>query len=121
MSTASIRDILFDEAPSLTTSNPTALARIDRFIGRAANKIPDAPEWASRDEAIALLTWHNLLLSGLDGSGDEGRGQLLEEKMDNAAYKYANVPTDDSGYSTTAPGRRLKTLLDSRFVDPWIV
>lgn len=120
MSVSSIRTVLFDLAPSLVTVDEGALGRIDRFISRASNKINQDAAGDDYDEAIALLTWHDLLMSGLDGTGDESRGQLLEEKNDNASAKYAAASISGGPHGETSPGRRLDSLMESWVPDPWV-
>lgn len=120
MSTSSIRTVLFDLAPSLETAEALPLARIDRFIVRATNGINEDAAGDDYDEAVALLTWHNLLISNLDGTGSEALGQMLEDKVDNASTKFAAAKADaENPHGETAPGRRLDDMMRSWAPDVW--
>lgn len=114
---------LYDLAPSLTSSDAAVMARQERFIVRAARRVNedggDGSTWDSYNTAVAYLAWHLLLASGQDGSGDEGRGQLLEEKTDNASVKYQAVTADN--LESSEPGRQYLALQANRIVDPWVI
>ena len=121
MSTASIRDVLFDLAPSFETVDVTALARIDRFIERATVHVNEGDDWAGYDEAVALLALHYLELRNLDANGDAGHGVLTAEKTDNASVSYANG--SDSRHGSTQWGSRFDELMAGRIDvgDGWVI
>ena len=121
MSVSSIRTVLFDLAPSLETVDVTALARIDRFIARAVKGVNEDAAGDEYDEAVALKTWHTILLSNIDGTGEESMGQLTEDKADNASTKYAVTKADaDNPHGDTVPGRRLDNMMRSWVADPML-
>lgn len=117
--TASIRTVLFDLAPSLTTEDTDTLARIDRFIVRAQNGINEDAAGSDYEEAVALLTWHNLLLSDRDAQGSAGDGLLLKEQVDNARYEFADATEYTGKYGETTPGRRLDSMMDKWIEEVW--
>lgn len=121
MSTASIRTVLFDLAPSYYTIDTNALARIDRFIARATVHVNEGDDWEGYDEAVALLALHYLELRNIDANGDAGRGALTAEKTDNASVSYADG-SKASKHGSTQWGARFDELMSTRIdVGDWMV
>lgn len=118
--TDSVRTIMFDLAPSLTTEDETELARIDRFIVRAKNGINADAAGGDYEEAVALLSWHKLLLSLRDSTGTAGDSLLLKERMDNAQYEFADASEYKGKYGETTPGRQLDAMMDGWLGDVWV-
>jgi hypothetical protein len=82
----SIRDILEDVAPELLTTDPTASARMDRFIGYAADEV-SRDTWGDKaDMATALLAAHKLTLATRRGAN---QGALTGERLGDASRTYA--------------------------------
>lgn len=123
MSAATVLTELYDLAPSLDTGVTADEERHLRFIARAMRRVNEdgggGEDWDSYDTACAYLAWHLLLASGMDDTGDEARGAIVEEKTDNATVKYQPVVASD--YSTSVPGREFLALQATRIVDPWVL
>lgn len=90
MSTATIREILFDEAEEfaptdLTEPNYTNyINKIDRKIDRTKSQVPDYLSSADYDLAVALLVANDLLevkLSSSDNSGKIKSYKLGDEQI----------------------------------------
>lgn len=107
MSSASIQSILFDIAPELTTTNPTALTRIGGFITRAMRHVNETLAGDTYDELVAYLVAHQLWMSEpltTGGIAPVG-GALLSEKVSKTSYTFANRGDHDGDHWETKYGR----------------
>ncbi len=113
MSVSSVRTILFDIAPELTTVDTTALVRIDRFINRAFNHVNEDLAGDTYDELVAYCTAHQLTMSIAATSGGITPigGALLSEKVSKTAYVYANRGGHDGDNWETKYGRQFDSLM----------
>jgi len=116
-----IRQTLFDLAPSYTTEDSVQIARIDRFIRRAQNRVNQELWGDTYEEGVAYLAWHNLLSAGIDSSGGAREGGLLEEKVDNAHFKYSDAAGQGDGpHRSTWPGQQFDAMASSIIVEPFL-
>lgn len=91
MSSATIRDELFDIAPEFETTEPGALSKVDRFIVRAQRYVSQEVAGSEYDTLVAYKTAELMTLAKPTASSSESLGALLKEKVDNAEYTYANA------------------------------
>lgn len=107
MSTETIRAILFDIAPELTTEDEAAIARVDRFIGYAVDEI-NRDAYKKPDMATALLAAHKLTVAGRGGAN---QGAVTKERVGDLERGYA-APTGSktSPYSSTSYGVEFEAL-----------
>lgn len=116
-----VRDILFDIAPELSTTDATAIARVDRFIAYAAAELT-ADTWGDRlDMATALLAAHKLTLTG---KGGNATGPVVSERAGDLSVGYANPVSAQDGLDpldTTAYGIQFKQLRGGIYTGGWLL
>lgn len=100
---STIRAILFDVAPELETVDAVALARVDRFIGYAAEEVNRDAYGANADMATALLAAHKLTIRGRAGAN---QGAVIKERVGDLERGYAppSGGSVDAAYATTSYG-----------------
>lgn len=108
MATADIRAILFDIAPEFDTEDATALAKVDRFIGYAANEINRDAYGTNADMATALLAAHKLTVAARKGAN---QGAVIKERVGDLERGYAAPQTGaDAAYAATSYGTEFAKL-----------
>jgi hypothetical protein len=114
---ASIREILFDIAPEFETVDAAALARVDRFIERAAGEINRGVWGAKADEATALLAAHKLTLRGRIGNA---AGPVVSRKNGDFSESYA-APQGSGADSSTSYGTEFARLRGTLAITPIVL
>jgi hypothetical protein len=84
--TTAIRDILFDVASEFATTDDVQLAKVDRFIARAAEEVNRDAYGAKADEATAYLAAHKLTIAGRKGAN---QGAVIKERVGDLERGYA--------------------------------
>lgn len=115
---ATIREILFDVAPEFETTDETALARVDRFIDRAAEEI-NRDVWGTKaDEATAYLAAHKLAMRSRAAIGGSA-GAVTRRKNGDFEEQYASTTAAGAGeYGSTVYGSEFARLLGGLGVTP---
>lgn len=120
-----IRDLLFDLAPEFDTTDATALARVDRFIGYAAAELDQARyvDAETTDEvtadtyynrANALLAAHMLTVRTKGGSAPAG--PVESKREGDRSITYATMTNQPfSAFDTTSYGREFNRFRRSIF------
>jgi len=98
-----IRTELFDIAPELQSAVQADLDKIDRFIARAQKHV-NADIVGDEYNLLVAYKTAELMTLAKPGSQSAGASVLLEEKVDNAHYKFAN--------SDEAKAKRAKEFAD---------
>lgn len=91
-----VRLELFDIASEFYTTDPVKLARIDRFINRAATRCNESAFGDKATEYIANLAAHNLTLSPAVGevSNITLSQTIVEETIGDVKFKYASTTSN---------------------------
>jgi hypothetical protein len=118
MSTESIREVLFDIAPELVTVDVAELARIDRFISRATNRLNVTGLGDKYDEAAAYLVAHQLTRSATSTSS--AGGTVTKEKVGDVEITYSAGSSSSSlsDYSSTKYGQEFQSILKTCYAGP---
>lgn len=117
MSTTSIREVLFDIAPELETVDVTELARIDRFIVRATNRLNVTGLGDKYDEAAAYLVAHQLTRSS-SATSTTG-GAVTKEKVGDVEISYSAASVSSgTDYNSTKYGQEYQALLRTCYAGP---
>lgn len=125
MNLNNVRLELFDIASEFKTTDPAKLARIDRFINRAANKCNESAFGDKATEYIANLTAHNLTLSpDTDETSDPALFQTIVEKtIGDVKLKFASTTSNktmEDPLSRTKYGLNCLELSESIISVPFI-
>lgn len=86
----SVNEEIFDIAPEFETEDSGALLKIDRFIVRAQRFVAREVAGAEYDYLVALKTAELMTLAKPGSQAAGAEVVVLEEKSDNASWKYAN-------------------------------
>lgn len=116
---ATIRDILFDIAPEFETADTDALARVDRFINRAAGEVNRAAWGCKADEATALLAAHRLTMRARPGNA---AGAVTMERTADRQRNFA-VPASGAGdiLASTSYGAEFVRLRKTIVIGPQVL
>lgn len=96
------RDMLFDTAPEFYTTDAAELARIDRFLARAAAQLSPTTWCTLYQEGVVNLTAHLLTLAARSaGGGSSGVGSVSSERVGDLSrsYQYQGATKRDSDRS----------------------
>jgi hypothetical protein len=114
-------DILFDVAGEFQTTDITALARVNRFIGYAALEIYRDVWDTKADMATALLAAHKLVLGGRGGTQV---GPVIADKTGDISRSYGNPINSNEGldpFDTTAYGVQFKQLRSTVMAGGYVI
>jgi hypothetical protein len=119
---ATIRTVLFDIASEFYSVDVTEVARIDRFIGYASNRVNRVAFGNDADIATAYLTAHMLKVQANIAAG-AGSGSVSKRKTGDVEehYAIANINPLSAPYSLTEYGIEFKNLSDNIFIEPFYV
>lgn len=91
-----VRETLFDIASEFYTTDTVKLARINRFINRAANQCNENAFGDNASEYIANLTAHNLTLSPASGEVSDPTSfkDIVEKTIGDVKFKFASTTSN---------------------------